>query len=188
MEKEVSRKCFSINQQSAQSYLNRILKLEKYLTEKKDSFWYFRARSELVVLLYFIENIMLNYMSKKQKDIIPTEFANIIKYIDEHISETITLKFLYDNFYINANKVEELFNIHYGTTFRKYIREKRLEIAKDKLRFTSLSNKSIASLIGLSTSQNFCKFFKSMTGTSPEVFRKEQVAERSEEPRLKKPV
>lgn len=186
MEARPEHKCFVLNQKSTQSYINRILKLEKNLTLQNDTFWHCRARSELLIIMYFIENIVLNYKIKSQDSIMPKDLTDIICYINENLSKQITLKHLYEKFYINANRIESLFNVHFGTTLRQYIRDKRLEKAKECLRFTDLSNKNIAALIGFSTPQNFCKFFRSMTGTSPDAFRKEQLAKKSEDPQLRK--
>lgn len=175
LENAVTNKCFPINQKYAQTCKKRIEKINAYLSQQKEYYWYCRARSELILLLCFIENLMFKPVIKTQDNKTSEEFTRVIEYINTNISKHITLKHLYEKFFINSNGLEKLFAEYCGTTFRKYLRNKRLEIAKDQLMFTELSNKDIAYSVGFSTSQNFCKFFKEMTGITPDAFRKEQL-------------
>lgn len=188
LEQNVKHKCFAINKNSAQTYEKRILKLAKRLSQQAEPFWFFSARSDLIILLYFIENLLFNYEAQSLEDMIPRELLNIVEYINANIAKHITLDDLYAKFYINKTKLEIMFRQYYHLPFKQYMRNQRLEIAKDSLRFTDLSNTDIAYSIGFSSPQNFCKFFKSMTGTSPEAFRREQSAAVREDPRLRKSV
>lgn len=188
LEKHTKNKCFSINKNSAQTYEKRILKLARELSQQADPYWIYRARSDFLLLLYFIENLLFNYEAQPSENVIPREFADIVAYINTNIAKQITLDDLYAKFYINKTKLELMFHQYYNMPFRQYIKHRRLEIAKDRLRFTELSNADIADAIGLSSPQNFCKFFKSMTGISPKTFRKAQLAAIREDPRLKKSV
>lgn len=188
LEKQAKYKCFTINRNSAQTYEKRILRLATKLSQQAAPYWLYSARSDLIILLYFIENLLFNYEAQNWEDMIPREFTNVVEYINDNLSKSITLDDLYAKFYINKTKLELMFHRYYDMPFRQYIRNRRLETAKDSLRFTDLSNTDIAYSIGFSSSQNFCKFFKSMTGTSPEVFRREQLAAVREDPRLKKTI
>jgi AraC-like DNA-binding protein len=84
-------------------------------------------------------------------------------------------------FRINKNQIENLFKEYLNTTFYDYLRNRRYEEATYYLRFTELDGEQIASRIGLSSSQNFCKFFRKMSGTTPNKFRKETVARRKKD-------
>ena len=87
-------------------------------------------------------------------------------------------------FRINKNQIENLFKEYLNTTFYDYLMNRRYEEATYYLRFTELDGEQIASRIGLSSSQNFCKFFKKMSGTTPNTFRKETVKRRKSDAEL----
>ena len=106
------------------------------------------------------------------------EFKRLLTYVNTHLDEKQTLDSLYSMFRINKNQIENLFKEYLNTTFYDYLRNRRFEEATYYLRFTELDGEQIASRIGLSSSQNFCKFFKKMSGTTPHTFRKETVARR----------
>ena len=172
---ELSKKYFVLHTKYAGRFLNLILKLKQELRNRPDWYWCFRARSLFLGLLQILEEVVysadMNCHGRKQ---IPEDFKRLLKYIDCHLKEPITLQSLYENFYINPLHIEKLFSAYFSMSFREYIRLKRFETAKELLRFTDLSGKEIAQAIGLSSSQNFCTFFKAMSNMSPEVFRRKQ--------------
>lgn len=102
----------------------------------------------------------------------------LLTYINTHLDEKQTLESLYKMFRINKNQIESLFREFLNTTFYDYLKNRRYEEATYYLRFTELDGEQIASRIGLSSSQNFCKFFKQMSGSTPNNFRKEMIAKR----------
>ncbi len=100
----------------------------------------------------------------------------LLTYINTHLDEKQTLDSLYKMFRINKNQIESLFREFLNITFYDYLKNRRYEEATYYLRFTELDGEQIASRIGLSSSQNLCKFFKQMSGTTPNNFRKEMIA------------
>ena len=91
---------------------------------------------------------------------------------------------MYEKFRINKNQIENLFKEYLNTTFYEYLKTRRYEEASYYLRFTELDGEQIACRIGLSSSQNFCKFFKSISGMSPNKFRKTTVMRRKTDEEL----
>ena len=112
------------------------------------------------------------------------EFKRLLTYVNTHLDEKQTLDSLYSMFRINKNQIENLFKEYLNTTFYDYLRNRRFEEATYYLRFTELDGEQIASRIGLSSSQNFCKFFRKMSGATPNTFRKETVARRKNDVEL----
>ena len=115
---------------------------------------------------------------------ISEEFKQLLTYVNTHLAEKQTLDSLYSRFRINKNQIEYLFKEYLNTTFYDYLRNRRYEEATYYLRFTELDGEQIASRIGLSSSQNFCKFFRKMSGTTPNTFRKETVKRRKNDSEL----
>lgn len=89
-----------------------------------------------------------------------------VRYINEHLSEDLSLHVIAKNSYISVNQLCRLFKKHLGTTVNKYITSKRITEAKKLLR--SGSNVSDACLsCGFSDYSNFIRTFKNVVGISP---------------------
>lgn len=157
--------------------------LTQNLIEQKDWYWSCRARSYFIDIINILERIYHNYFIEEPYDAciqaaISSEFKNMISYINNHLDEKHTLASLYGQFRINKNQIEDLFKEYLNITFYEYLKMRRYEEASYYLRFTELDGEQIASRIGLSSSQNFCKFFRAISGKSPNEFRKEMVGKR----------
>lgn len=155
----------------------------KNITEQKDWYWSCRARSYFIDIINVLERMYFNDFIEAPvgsciKVKIPSEFKDLISYINNHLEQKHTLESLYQHFRINKNLIESLFKQYLNTTFGKYLKMQRFETASYYLRFTELDGEQIAARIGLSSSQNFCKFFKQMSGMSPNCFRKQAVLNR----------
>jgi len=138
-------------------------------------------------MLFFIFNAAV-YIEESYdscvKSSISSEFKMMLSYINNHLEERHTLESLYQHFRINKNQIEDLFKEFLHTTFHNYLTERRFEEASYYLRFTELDGSQIAERIGLSSSQNFCKFFRTKAGMSPNKFRKEMVCKRKTDTEL----
>lgn len=157
--------------------------INKNLEEQKDWYWSCRARSYFIDIINILERIYHNFYIEEQYDTcikiaISSEFKTVLTYINTHLNEKLTLESLYEKFRINKNQIENLFKEFLNTTFYNYLKTRRFEEATYYLRFTELDGEQIAYRIGLSSSQNFCKFFKSISGKSPNKFRKESILKR----------
>lgn len=163
--------------------------LTRNLIEQKDWYWSCRARSYFIDIVNVLERIYHNYFIEEPYDAcvkatISSEFKVLIAYINNHLEEKHTLDSLYKRFRINKNQIEDLFKEFLDTTFYEYLKMRRFEEASYYLRFTELDGEQIATRIGLSSSQNFCKFFRAMSGKSPNKFRKEMVGKRKNDAEL----
>lgn len=59
-----------------------------------------------------------------------------------------------------------------GMRIGEYLTHLRIEKAKSLLMHTDIPNSSIATRIGISSQQYFCRMFKKETGLSPQEYRK----------------
>ena len=163
--------------------------LTRNLEEQSDWYWSCRARSYFIDIINILERLYHNFYMEESYDVrikvaISGEFKRLLTYLNTHLEEKQTLDSLYSMFRINKNQIENLFKEYLNTTFYDYLRNRRYEEAAYYLRFTELDCEQIASRIGLSSSQNFCKFFKKMSGTTPNTFRKDTVARRKNDAEL----
>jgi two-component system response regulator YesN len=102
----------------------------------------------------------------------PTFSLNkVIQYIHEHYSEDLSLETLAQKVYLSPHYLSMLFSKHNSCGISKYIKQVRLEKAKELLQNTNLPINEIAQLTGYSSSSYFCKsFFKDFEMT-PENYR-----------------
>lgn len=180
---DIDKSCIRVSADVLNKIESSFDNLTKNLEEQSDWYWSCRARSYFIDIINILERIYHNFYIEVPYDVcikvaISSEFKRLLTYINTHLEEKQTLESLYSMFRINKNQIENLFKEYLNTTFYDYLRNRRFEEATYYLRFTELNGEQIASRIGLSSSQNFCKFFKKMSGTTPNSFRKEMILKR----------
>ena len=186
---DAEKMCVRLNGDALEKIEDSFDRMTESLLEQEDWYWSCRARSYFIDLINVIERLYHNFYVResegaKSRAAMPGEWRKLLTYINTHLDQKLTLDVLYSMFHINKNHIEELFRKHLDTTFYDYLRTRRYEEAAHYLRYTELGGKEIAARIGLSSSQNFCKFFKAMSGSTPNEFRREVVAKRKSDPEL----
>jgi AraC family transcriptional regulator, arabinose operon regulatory protein len=133
-----------------------------------------KAKSALYgILSYFIEHSAVEKV--QTYDLPHTEKLNsILTYIDNHISDEITVEDLARVAYLHPNYFIRFFKKHIGNSPIHYINSVRLEKAKSLLAGTSLPIKEIAVITGFNDLFYFSKSIKAYTGFSPSEFRRSQ--------------
>lgn len=100
----------------------------------------------------------------RQKDT-STE-AKIINYLNEHLSESFTLKSLAKRFLISDSYLCRIFHEATGLTVHEYVNAKRIALAKQLLR-QGVPATEVAYQIGFSDYSTFFRTYKKITGQSP---------------------
>ncbi len=98
--------------------------------------------------------------------------SKLIVYLDENISEDLSLEMAAKVAGVNPFYLSKLFREETGETFVNHISEKRMQMGKKLLLETEFSVKEIASKIGYNDQNYFSKLFKAKFGVSPTDFRK----------------
>lgn len=92
-------------------------------------------------------------------------------YIDEHLSEEITLEEVAERVGLAPTYFSSLFKRMTSESFIQYRIKKRIEKAKDLLALPHMRIVDIAAAVGYEDYPHFTKTFKKMTGMSPTEFR-----------------
>ena len=130
-----------------------------------------------------IDNLKISIYRNKENaepDCEKTEervISSITRYMQEHISEEISLSVLADEFHLNSQYISQLFKNEIGVGFLTYLTNIRIEKAKKLLLSTSLSVTEIAENTGYSDYRVFTKVFRKTEGITPSQFRREFLAE-----------
>lgn len=100
------------------------------------------------------------------------KLKNILHYLDEHYTETISLDQLAEQFYISKYYLAREFKKEFGTTIIQYVLTKKITHAKELLRYSNASIEDIAGLCGIDDASYFNKVFKKMEGCTASEYRK----------------
>ncbi len=114
-------------------------------------------------------NLIFNERCKETKYLPSDNNVLVLKsvsYINQHLSEELTLEKIAKNSYISVNKLGKLFKTHLGTTVTKYIISRRITEAK-KLLKNGKTVSETSELCGFGDYANFIRTFKNIVGTSP---------------------
>ena len=100
------------------------------------------------------------------------KLKNVLRYLDEHYTEEISLDYLAEQFYISKYYLSREFKKEYGTTIIQYVLTKKITNAKELLRYSNASIEEIAVLCGIVDASYFNKVFKKMEGCTASEYRK----------------
>lgn len=96
----------------------------------------------------------------------------VCDYVDEHLSEDISLEQMADYINVSSFYLSKLFKEEKGVTFINFISDKRLEKARELLENTELSIKEITAEVGYNDQNYFSRIFKNKYGVPPKEYRK----------------
>lgn len=120
---------------------------------------------------HMIDSISQMLCQEAPIDYLPTSYNNnfihVLKYINHHYMEDITIKDVSESLNLNANYISQLFKKETGITYTKYLTQLRMEKAKHLLTQTNLSLSEICDQVGYNDYFYFLKTFKKYEGISP---------------------
>lgn len=97
---------------------------------------------------------------------------HLANYVLEHYEEDLSLKTLALHFRGNAAYIGQIFKRDMGRSFSDYLKEIRIEKAKELLKKGTASAKEISAKVGFQNTTYFCAVFKKETGVSPAEYKK----------------
>ena len=123
-----------------------------------------------------IEIVKLLFVSLWENDIVKVRkndlFLKIEKYIDDNISEMLTVHTICEHFFISKNYLYRLFEQYSGLSVKKFIINKRILLAKNLLESSNDTITEISQKVGIPNYNVFIQLFKNDVGISPAKYRK----------------
>lgn len=96
---------------------------------------------------------------------------DVIAYLQEHFAENITNKTLSEQFHFHPNYLSSMVKLYTGMPLHSYLLHVRIANAIDLLETTSLPIGEISAAVGFYDHSYFTKYFKRLTGNTPNHFR-----------------
>ena len=94
-----------------------------------------------------------------------------LDYIYEHLHEPIRVSSLAEFAGLNPSYLSTLFKKETGVSISAYVLSKRMEAAKNMLKFSPYSYAEIAAMLAFSSQSHFTRVFKVQTGYTPKAYR-----------------
>ena len=148
-----------------------------------DDFSYCREALRLQITDYYEEfgscidrlKISLYNNEVKEKPVVKKErvITGITKYMQEHLSEDVSLHILSEEFHLNSQYISQLFRNEIGVNFLTYLTNIRMEHAKKLLLSSSLSIAEVSEQSGYGDYRVFTKVFKKSEGITPSQYRRD---------------
>lgn len=114
---------------------------------------------------------------KEEDGQVSVEVYKAMKYIEEHLSEKLTLNQVSDYIALSPNYLSSLWKKELKIGFVDYITEKRIEKAVELFETTDLRMHEVAEQTGFVDDSYFSKTFKRVTGKRPSAFRKRKLGD-----------
>ncbi len=108
----------------------------------------------------------------KKKNATSIHIRKCIDYIYEHLADKITVVTAAEYLKIDPTYLSKLFIKETGTSFRKYIINAKVDVAKNMIMNSELSYLEISLALGFSSQSAFISAFKQITGDTPTQFKK----------------
>ena len=130
-----------------------------------------KLKSELYALIsYFFDSTDENLISVRTSSKL-TQLSSIVDYINNHLSEDITIQGISESAYLHPNSLARLFKEQMGISPSQYIHMKRIEKAKALLSSTDMLVSEVAYNAGFRDQFYFSKYFKTNVGFTPSEYR-----------------
>ncbi len=100
-------------------------------------------------------------------------FTNVLDYIHLHLNSDVDVDTLSDVACVSKAYLTRLFQKHFNTTPLQYINQKKVEKAQLLLITDNMTVKEIAYSLGFNDHSYFIRFFKKVTGLTPNQYRDE---------------
>lgn len=124
---------------------------------------------DMKLYIQYLIHITQDYIEKTTSD---KSIARLMQdYVDQHYSQDISRSSLTDVFYLDPDYASKLFKKETGISFKNYIINKRIEVAKNLLSTTDLPINTVADNVGYGNYSYFARLFKKVTDMTPNEYR-----------------
>jgi two-component system, response regulator YesN len=139
--------------------------LNKLMRADKHDSW-----AEAVKYIYDLSNIIFKIQRREEKKRADNAIEYIKKFIEEHLSEDLSLVRLAEQVYLNPSYLSRIYKQVMGTNISDFIDNARIKKAKELLDRENIKINEAAKAVGYETAASFTRFFRKMSGLSPQEY------------------
>lgn len=151
--------------------LRRLVQQMETELESRLPFYDKVIQSHMQTLVLQLLRACENQRPKDEKSNLPQHVDLFLQLVKKHYGQHLTVEAYASQLHISAKHLIDLCKTHTGKTPLQLIKQQVVMEAKRKLYHTKLSIKEIAYGLNFTDPTNFTKYFKSVTGYSPQVYR-----------------
>jgi YesN/AraC family two-component response regulator len=130
------------------------------------------AKSYLNQILVFVNNLFVKHAQTDLINMMPPIINKTMQYIDDHLTEPITMADVADHIHHNPTYISRCFKKITGVPLQQYIIYKRIILAKKYLG-EGYSLNDTCQLSGFNDYSNFTRTFKKQLGCSPKKYQEQ---------------
>lgn len=160
-----------LNEHQINEFLFMVHKLEN-LQHSEEYGHDLMTRSYLYQILIFVNNIFLKKTRTEPINIMPPIVNKAMQFIDEHLTEPITMADIANHLHHNPTYISRCFKKVTGVPLKQYIIYKRIILAKKYL-VEGYSLIDTCRLSGFNDYSNFARTFKKQIGCSPKKYQEQ---------------
>ena len=127
-----------------------------------------------------VKDMMLFYceqmIEQNRSAVVMRPVTKTMNYIDAHLHEKITLQEAAEEAGVTRTYLSSIFSKETGMKFNDYILERKIEAAKNMLRFTDMTVSEIAAYLAFSNHSHFDRVFRKITGETSVSFRSKNIS------------
>lgn len=125
---------------------------------------------DAVEYIHNLSEIIFRLQSEEQKKRADNAIGYIQKFIEEHVSEDLSLVRLAEQVYLNPSYLSRLYKQVAGTNLSDFIDNVRMKKAKELLEKETVKIHEVARMVGYETAASFTRFFRKISGRSPQEY------------------
>ncbi|MEX1028887.1 MAG: AraC family transcriptional regulator [Paenibacillaceae bacterium] len=153
------------------SHINRLNLSDKVNIKGLMSFDDHLSWSEGYAYLKQTAELLFTHRQTGEKNRAAQAVDHIRAHIEEHLNEDLSLVRLAELIYFNPSYLSRLFKQECGVNLSEYIEERRVKKAKELLKTHELKIAEVGARVGYDAPHSFTRFFKKMTGLTPQEYR-----------------
>lgn len=137
--------------------------------------WQMLLAGTTITLLAQLHRSFLNSSAQPMRAEKPELLDSLLTYIEENLSQTLTLTEAARHFYVSESTISQTFRKKLGVSFYQYVTQRRLIAAKTLIE-QGIMLEDVAARTGFGDYSGFYRSFKKEYGVSPRQYRKVQEA------------
>ena len=142
-------------------------------SEGQEPGWEEMVLGNAIKILVYLRRAVLDRASAPLEAEKPELLDQVLAYIEQHLSEKITLGDIAKHFWVSQSTISQTFRNKLGVSFYRCVTQRRL-IAAKTLIVEGMPLESVGRKVGFSDYSSFYRAFKQEFGISPRQFRKKQ--------------